>query len=106
MHAMLRLKATNIHPCLLRVKSQSKSRMSAAQLDEQRRQEIGKRCKKEAWQAGTKASLTTLGLAGATVGGANTFWHGFRTSLGVSGKAALVVSYRATLHTCWDAYAW
>jgi hypothetical protein len=80
--------------------------MSAAQLDEQRRQEIGKRCKKEAWQAGTKASLTALGLAGATVGGANTFWHGFRTSLGVSGKAALVVSYRATLHTCWDAYAW
>ena len=80
--------------------------MSAAQLDEQRRQEIGERCKKEAWKEGAKASLTALGLAGATVGAAHTFWHGFRTSLGVSGKAALVVSYRPTLHACWDAHVW
>lgn len=39
--------------------------------------------------------MTALGLSGAIVGGANYFFHGFRTSLGVSGKAALVVSTAA-----------
>lgn len=66
--------------------------MSAAQIDEQRRKEIGESCTNEAWKAGATASVTALGLAGAVVGGANTFWQGFRRSLGVSGKAALVVS--------------
>ncbi len=66
--------------------------MSAAQVDEKRRKQIEDECTKEAWKAGATASATALGLAGATIGGANYFFHGFRTSLGVSGKAALIVS--------------
>ena len=73
-----------------------RTRMSAAQVNEQRRKEIQQKCTKEAWQVGGKSALTALGLAGAAVGGANYFFHGFRTSLGVSGKAALVVSSNAS----------
>ena len=66
--------------------------MSAAKVDEDRRKKIEADCVAEAWKSGATSALTALGLAGAAVGGANYFFHGFRTSLGVSGKAALVVS--------------
>ena len=66
--------------------------MSAAQVDQDRRQRIGAECEAEAWRVGAKAAVTALGLAGAAVGGANYLFRGFRTSLGVSGKAALIVS--------------
>lgn len=66
--------------------------MSAGKIDEDRRKQIESDCVSEAWKIGAKSAATALGLAGAAVGGANYFFHGFRTSLGVSGKAALVVS--------------
>ncbi|KAL3131951.1 hypothetical protein ABBQ38_007647 [Trebouxia sp. C0009 RCD-2024] len=66
--------------------------MSAGKVDEDRRKQIESDCVSEAWKIGAKSAATALGLAGAAVGGANYFFHGFRTSLGVSGKAALVVS--------------
>ena len=44
--------------------------------------------------------MTALLVAGAAVGGANTFLAGFRRSLGVSGKAALVVSQRMHAAAC------
>lgn len=71
--------------------------MSAGQVDNDRRKKIQDDCTAEAWAAGAKSSLTALVLAGATVGAANTFLAGFRRSLGVSGKAALIVS---ALHAC------
>ena len=83
--------------------SERTSSMSAAKVDEDRRKEIGEACKAEAWRTGATSALTALGLSGAAVGGANYFFHGFRTSLGVSGKAALVVSSvhcGAALYAC------
>ena len=66
--------------------------MAAGKLDEDRRKKIESDCVSEAWKTGATSAVTALGLAGAAVGGANYFFQGFRTSLGVSGKAALVVS--------------
>ena len=66
--------------------------MAAGKLDEDRRKQIESDCVSEAWKTGATSAVTALGLAGAAVGGANYFFQGFRTSLGVSGKAALVVS--------------
>lgn len=66
--------------------------MSAGQVDSDRRKQIQDDCTSEAWASGAKSALTALAIAGATVGAANTFFAGFRRSLGVSGKAALVVS--------------
>ena len=75
--------------------------MSAAQVNEQRRKEIQERCTKEAWKVGGNSALTALGISGAVIGAANYFSHGFRTSLGVSGKAALIVSAAAAcMHLC------
>lgn len=67
--------------------------MAAAQVDEDRRKQIETDCVAEAWRTGAKSAITALGVAGAAVGGANYFFQGFRSSLGVSGKAALVVSH-------------
>ena len=69
--------------------------MSAAAIDEERRKQIQAECESEAWAVGGKAAATALALSGATVGGANYFFQGFRRSLGVSGKAALIVSCQA-----------
>ena len=66
--------------------------MAAAKVDEDRRKQIEADCVAEAWRTGATSAITALGVAGAAVGGANYFFQGFRTSLGVSGKAALVVS--------------
>ena len=65
--------------------------MAAAKIDEDRRKQIEAACVAEAWRTGATSAITALGVAGAAVGGANYFLQGFRTSLGVSGKAALVV---------------
>ena len=67
--------------------------MSAGQVDSDRRKKIQDDCTAEAWAVGVKSAFTALAVAGLAVGGANTFFNGFRTSLGVSGKAALVVSF-------------
>lgn len=68
--------------------------MSAqAKIDEDKRKQIESDCVAEAWRTGATSAITALGLAGAAVGGANYFFQGFRNSLGVSGKAALVVSH-------------
>ena len=66
--------------------------MAAAQVDADRRKQIETDCVAEAWRTGATSAVTALGVAGAAVGGANYFFQGFRSSLGVSGKAALVVS--------------
>ena len=66
--------------------------MPSPKIDEDRRKQIESDCVTEAWKTGATSAATALGLAGAAVGGANYFFQGFRTSLGVSGKAALVVS--------------
>ena len=49
-------------------------------------------CTAEATAAGFKAAAQALVAAGTAVGLANQFWAGFRRSLGVSGKTALIVS--------------
>lgn len=67
--------------------------MAAAKIDEDRRKQIETDCVAEAWRTGATSAATALGVAGAAVGGANYFFQGFRSSLGVSGKAALVVSH-------------
>ena len=72
--------------------------MAAAKVNDDRRKEIETDCVAEAWRIGATSAITALGVAGAAVGGANYFFQGFRSSLGVSGKAALVVSADAFLH--------
>ena len=72
--------------------------MAAAKVDEDRRKQIETDCVAEAWRTGATSAVTALGVAGAAVGGANYFLKGFRNSLGVSGKAALVVSPDELLH--------
>ena len=49
-------------------------------------------CVKEALISGAKASALALGTSSLLVGVANQFLPSFRTSLGVSGKTALIVS--------------
>ena len=75
--------------------------MAAAKVHEDRRKQIETDCVAEAWRTGATSAVTALGIAGAAVGGANYFFQGFRSSLGVSGKAALVVSpqKRFSLHS-------
>lgn len=48
--------------------------------------------------AGAKAGAWALGVSGTLVGLSNTFWPAFRGALGVSGKAALIVSTPPRTH--------
>lgn len=81
--------------------------MVAAKVDEDRRKQIESDCVAEAWRTGATSAVTALGVAGAAVGGANYYFQGFRSSLGVSGKAALVVSHVRVPYVCacWGAVA-
>lgn len=49
-------------------------------------------CVQEAMKAGAKAAAWAFATAGSAVFLASHFSHSFRTGLGISGKAALVVS--------------
>ena len=53
-------------------------------------------CVQEAIRGGFIAGITALAAAGLSVGLANHFWPAFRSSLGVSGKTALIVSIGLT----------
>lgn len=59
--------------------------------DDAEREKHREDCVKEALVSGAKASAYALATSGLLVGLANHFWPAFRTSLGVSGKTALIV---------------
>lgn len=64
----------------------------AAQKQEEERQRVQKDCVWEAAASGGKAAAWAGLCSASTIGLANHFSEGFRHALGVSGKAALVVS--------------
>ena len=66
----------------------------AAQKQEEERQKVQKDCVWEAAASGGKAAAFAGVCSVSTIGLANRFSEGFRHALGVSGKAALVVSPR------------
>ena len=64
----------------------------AAQKQEEERQKVQQDCVWEAAASGGKAAAFAGLCSVSTIGLANRFSEGFRHALGVSGKAALVVS--------------
>lgn len=76
--------------------------------EEEDRRQVQEQCTSEAATAGFKAAGAALAASAVAVGAANTYAPGFRRALGVSGKAALVVSglspaagIRPQLHCTW-----
>ncbi|KAK9816847.1 hypothetical protein WJX72_006027 [[Myrmecia] bisecta] len=56
------------------------------------RQHAKNECASLALQEGLKAAAWAGAVSGTLVAAAHTYWPGFRKSLGVSGKTALIVS--------------